>query len=155
MMEGTIWLRANRRIDFTIVISDSSTYFRAIFILSFFFHLPGKKKILNVNRVNEITVMTNISWNEKVLNYNSLWVFAIINWLLSIFYIYHMRRQPVKITILFHRYTIDTFHLPNQHSIYSASSVLISFPINSRRPVIHRAKQTSFLSVSRTRRKPW
>lgn len=89
MMEGTIWLRANRRIDFTIVISDSSTYFRAIFILSFFFHLPGKKKILNVNRVNEITVMTNISWNEKVLNYNSLWVFAIINWLLSIFYIYH------------------------------------------------------------------
>lgn len=72
MMEGTIWLRANRRIDFTIVISDSSTYFRAIFILSFFFHLPGKKKILNVNRINEITIMTNISWNEKVLNYNSL-----------------------------------------------------------------------------------
>lgn len=105
MMEGTIWLRANRRIDFTIVISDSSTYFRAIFILSFFFHLPGKKKILNVNRINEITVMTNISWNEKVLNYNSLWVFAIINWLLFIFYIYHTTCQDhYSISSIYNRY---------------------------------------------------
>lgn len=60
MMEGTIWLRA-RRIDFAIVISDSSTYlplyFRTIFILcttrfSLFFHLSeDKKMILNVDRV--------------------------------------------------------------------------------------------------------
>lgn len=44
MMEGTIWLRANRRIDFTIVISDSSTYFRAIFVLSFFFFIYQVKR---------------------------------------------------------------------------------------------------------------
>lgn len=48
MMEGTIWLRANRRIDFTIVISDSSTYFRAIFILSFFFSFTRQKE--NIKR---------------------------------------------------------------------------------------------------------